>query len=150
VFLTVALLSIVLSACGGGGGAGTAQIELSDAAIGATDSTIAAMYLTVSNQGDGADALVAAKCSCAGAITLHLTDDSDGISRMVGTDRLEIEPGGSVTLDPAGSHLMLERLRNPLVEGTTVEVRLEFDRSEPHTIEVPVVGLASLAERVGA
>jgi periplasmic copper chaperone A len=148
VAVAVALV-VAVTACGGGPD-GTADIELTDAAVGATTSAIAAMYLTVTNHGDGRDALVGASCSCAAQVTLHLTEHDGGLAKMVDTDRLELEPGASVALDPAGSHLMLEQLDAPLTEGDTVAVVVAFERSPDVTLEVPVVGLASLAERAGA
>jgi len=146
--LAVGLLSLLAGACGGGSG-GVADLELSNAAIGETSSSIAAMYLTVANRGAGDDALVGATCECAGEVTLHVTEEDGGLSKMVGTDRLELGADSTVELQPAGSHLMLERLEAPLVAGDTVTVVVAFERSPQMTLEVPVVGLASLAERVG-
>ena len=146
VAATLLAAVVVLVGCGG---SGSADIVLSDPAIGATDSEIAAMYLTITNQGDQADSLNAATCTCAATVTLHLTDTDGGMSKMVDTGQLDLPAGGTVELDPAGSHVMLEELVEPLTEGDTVSVRFEFEHSAAQTIEVPVVGLVSLAERVG-
>jgi copper(I)-binding protein len=42
---------------------------------------------------------------------------------------LEIKPGETVTLKPAGVHLMLLDLKHPLEQGKMVEATLQFSRS---------------------
>lgn len=123
------------------------DVVVSNPAVGATDGTVAAMYLDFENRG-GDDAVVAATCACAGEVTLHVTDNSDGRSMMVDTDVLELPSGARVEMWPAGSHVMLERLVAPLVDGTSLEVSLEFERSEDRTVEVPIVALQSLVDRI--
>ena len=67
---------------------------------------------------------------------------------MLVRERLDLPGGTEVPMSPAGSHVMLEGLSAPLEEGTSVEVTLEFDRSRPRVVEVPVVALTSLLDRV--
>ena len=141
VLLTAAALG---PACSPGG---APDVIVSDPALGATGSEVAAMYLDFSNRG-GDDAVVAASCTCAEEVTLHITDHAGGRSKMVDADVLELPAGAEVRMGPAGSHVMLEQLTVPLQVGGSVEVTLEFERSDPRTIQVPIVELASLNDRI--
>jgi copper(I)-binding protein len=38
-----------------------------------------------------------------------------------------INPGSSVVLEPGGLHLMVMNLKNPLEEGTTISIVLDFE-----------------------
>lgn len=142
VLLTAAALS---SACSPGG---APDVVVTDPALGATESEVAAMYLDFANRGGGDDAVVAASCTCAGEVTLHITEHAEGRSKMVDADVLELPAGAEVRMGPAGSHVMLEQLTMPLRVGGSVEVTLEFERSDPRTIQVPIVELASLNDRI--
>jgi periplasmic copper chaperone A len=42
---------------------------------------------------------------------------------------LEIKPGETVTLAPAGFHMMLVTLKHPLEAGQTVKATLKFDKA---------------------
>lgn len=126
---------------------GSPDVIVTDPALGATGSEVAAMYLDFSNHG-GDDAVVAASCTCAEEVTLHITDHAGGRSKMVDADVLELPAGAEVRMGPAGSHVMLEQLTVPLHVGGSVEVTLEFERSDPRTIQVPIVELASLNDRI--
>lgn len=118
-----------------------------DPVVGAVPGDSAAVYLSIENSGDD-DALVAASCDCAGSTSLHLTEDRDGILLMVAADRLDVPSGETTVLDPGRSHLMLEDLAAPLEAGSSIELTLEFEHGGERTVEVPVVPLDELAERV--
>jgi copper(I)-binding protein len=51
---------------------------------------------------------------------------------------LELPPGQAVRLEPGGYHLMLVRLRGPLVDGSSFQMTLQFRTAAPQTITVPV------------
>jgi copper(I)-binding protein len=148
----VAAAMLTLGAAGslpGCAGAGAAELSARRAAVGAGPGTSAALYVELTNDGGQDDSLVDASCACAAATSLHVTEDRGGILVMSGADELAIPAGGTLQLDPGRSHVMLEELAEPLEVGDRVEVRLEFERSEDITLEVPVVAPEELAERVG-
>lgn len=143
------LMGAVLTlGCTGGSRAGS-SISLTDPAVGAVPGESAAVYLDIGNSGSD-DSLVGAHCECAAVTSLHTVEDRDGISMMVATDALDLPSDSNTVLDPGASHLMLEGLVEPLRAGTSVELTLEFEHAAERTIEVPVVDLEELAERVEA
>lgn len=129
------------------GDSGDAVVEASDPAVGAVPDGSAAVYLALESIG-GDDVLTGASCECGAEVSLHVTEDRNGVLLMVATDRLELPAGESVELDPGGSHLMIEDLSEPLTEGSTVRLTLQFDRAPDATVDVPVVPLEDLAERI--
>ena len=135
----------LLAACGG---SGTPDVVVRDAAIGATRGDLAALYAVLENRGDGDDAVVAATCTCAARVTLHGSDGEEGFSMMVRTEQLDVPAGATTRLDPGGSHLMLDGMGEPLVEGDRVQVEIELERGAPISLEVPVVAPQELSERV--
>ena len=136
------LVASVAPACSTGGG-----ITASDPAVGANPGDSAALYVELLSEGRS-DELVSARCDCARRSSLHLTEDRDGILIMAETGSIELPQGKATTLLPGGPHVMLEDLEAPLTAGSTVEVTLGFEHSADVVLEVPVVGLEDLAERV--
>lgn len=99
------------------------------------------VYMTFSNRGDTADRLVAAKTPAAAAVELHIDEiDANGVMhmRMVDGGVIEIPPGGTVLLQPAGLHIMLIDLVEPLKEGTSYPLTLKFETIGEVTLDIPV------------
>ena len=67
---------------------------------------------------------------------------------MTGTDGIDLPSGGSVIMEPGGTHLMLEGLTTEVAEGQTVTVVLRFRKAPPLTVQVPVVSFDALAARI--
>lgn len=136
---------IALAGCTHSGASGT--ITVSDPAVGAVPGESAAVYLTIANRG-GDDALVGAECTCADTSSLHVVTDHDGILMMEDTEEVPLPSGSTTVLDPGRSHLMLEGLDDSLEAGGTVTLTLEFAHTPQQTVDVPVVALEELADRV--
>ncbi len=101
-----------------------------------------AAYLTVLNGTDEDVILASAEVSdeVAEELTMHETVDDDGILRMVGKpEGFVIPPGKALALEPGGKHIMLENLGEPLVEGSSYELTLNFDGADSQTVNVPVL-----------
>jgi copper(I)-binding protein len=97
------------------------------------------IYLTLTNQGSGDDALLSAETEAARAAELHQTTiDEQGIMRMSHISRLPLPPGEPVVLEPGGLHLMLIGLQEGIVQGDTLHLTLNFEKAGPIMIEVPV------------
>jgi len=98
----------------------------------------AAGYLTITNPGGVADALVAVTSPVAMSCEIHETSmDSSGMSGMHPIHRLEIPAGGTVKLEPGGYHLMLMDAGS-LTVGGTVELRLEFEKAGTVVVQAEV------------
>lgn len=95
--------------------------------------SMAAGFLTISNEGDEADQLTSVT-SEAGEVTLHETVDGT----MKESDRFEVPAHGKLVFESGGNHLMFEELGQQPKQGQSVAVELHFARSGPVTVELPV------------
>ena len=123
-------------------------IVVIDPAVGAVPGKSAAVYLSLQNSGTD-NARLGATCDCSQAVSLHVTENHDGILLMVAADHLDLPSGETTVLDPGRSHLMLDDLDAPLEVGASIKLTLEFEHGGRQTTEVPVVALDELAQRVG-
>jgi copper(I)-binding protein len=98
----------------------------------------AAGYLSITNPGGVADALIGVTSPIAMSCEIHETSmDSSGMTGMHPIDRLEIPAGGAVKLEPGGYHLMLMETEI-LTVGSTVELRLEFEKAGTVVVQAEV------------
>jgi copper(I)-binding protein len=127
--------SVLLGACAASssGSAPAGTIEVSGAWIRpAAAGAETAAYFTITNHGS-ADKLIAVRTTVAGSTMIHQTaTDSTGMTGMTGMSMIADVPipaGGSVTLEPGGTHVMLAGLRSSLAAGATVELELVFEHA---------------------
>ena len=85
-----------------------------------------AAYLTLTNHGAVAVAVVGASANVAKKVELHTTQKVDGMMRMEPLRALAIAPGERVELAPGGMHLMLLGLSFRLVPGDDVKLCLQL------------------------
>lgn len=88
--------------------------------------TTGAGFLTLTNSGGSAEALVSVKSPVAAAVEVHRSNLARGVSRMDRVERLVIPPRGKVALAPGGYHLMLKGLKSPLTAGQKFPATLTF------------------------
>ena len=99
-------------------------------------------FLTIVNNGSGADRLLAATSSSAGMVEIHTMEVVNDVMTMRPVDGgLEIPAGATVELKPGELHLMFMHVTEPFKEGGTVPVALEFEKAGKVDIAFPVVGL---------
>ncbi len=128
----------LLTACGADGDGGAPSIVVADAVVPAPAGANGALYLDLTNEGDGDDELVAVHTDAAGAAEVHRTEaGDDGLMRMVAVDGLEIPAGETVRFEPGGLHVMLLDV-DPVEEGDVITVELEFDRSGTIVVDAEV------------
>ena len=105
---------------------------------------VAAGYLTIRNTGATADTLVAVETAVAGRGEIHDMTMTDGVMRMRRlADGIEIPAGGAVELKPGGLHLMFLDLKERLVEGGRVTVKLTFKSGAAGEVTLPVRALGA-------
>jgi copper(I)-binding protein len=112
-----------------------------DHAMATPDSSISTgtgvIYLTITNDGDTDDTLLEATTDRAERVEPHETSVEDDIGRMTPLDGpLAIPAGESVTLEPAGMHLMLVNLTDDIRLGDRFAVTMTFE--EAGEVVVPV------------
>ncbi len=100
----------------------------------------AAYVARLENKGAQADRLLRASTPAAASVELHsMTVDAQGIMRMREVDAIVLAPGSTVRMRPGqGVHLMLVGLREPLREGASFPMTLEFERGGKAEVKVVV------------
>ena len=108
--------------------------------------TGAAYFATLANTGSQPDKLVRAATPVAASVELHtMSVDAQGVMRMREVDGIALAPKASIRMRPGmGFHLMLVGLKQPLKEGATFPMSLQFERAGQ--IEVKVVVQTSRAQ----
>lgn len=116
----------------------------------ATDT--AAAYFTMTNLGDAKDTLITVSSPVAASASMHdigkdVPTGAEGMDSgsMVPTPNVQLQPGDTITLQPAGGHMMLEGVTESLQPGSTVNLQLVFENAGTITVEAPVIGITEPA-----
>ena len=134
----ILLAALLLASCSK---SGTPDLRISDAWARETvaGQTATAAYMTIDNRGAGDDRLISVEATAPAKAMLHASESSGGISRMreMGAG-LALPAGTTVQLKPGGSHVMITGLGAPLQAGEVMKLRLRFEKSGPHEVDVSV------------
>jgi copper(I)-binding protein len=99
---------------------------------------MSAAYLVISNVGETADALVAAKSEVAQVVELHQTRRVGDVMQMQPVEQIEVPAKGRVELVPGGYHLMLIGLQRELHPGERFPLVLRFEKGGEISVDVEV------------
>ncbi len=125
----------------------TGDIIIADVSANATGPN-GAVYLTLQNNGDQADALITVTSDVAEAVELHESKMDDGnMMQMAPVDSVEVPAGASVALEPGGVHIMLINLKKKPATNDKFQVTLNFKNAGSVPVDVPVSLGASTAEK---
>lgn len=114
----------------------------------ASGQSTAAAYVTISNNGTGADQLVGASSAIASHAMIHQSSAEDGVARMRHLDDgLAIPSKAALQLAPGGTHIMLMGLARPLKAGETVPLTLNFARSKPRQVGIRILDAATAGRK---
>lgn len=97
----------------------------------------AGAFLSVQNHGAAADRLVSVSSPVAEAAEIHESFEDKGVMRMRHVEGIEIPAGGEAVLAPGGYHIMLIKLKQPLMPGDKVPATLTFETAG--TVDVDLV-----------
>ncbi len=97
-----------------------------------------AAYMTVKNNGASPDRLVSATTSVADKVQFHEERGEKGVSRMQEVASVNVEPGVQIVFKPGGMHMMMVGLKQPLKEGQTFQMTLQFEKAGSIAVAVPV------------
>lgn len=98
----------------------------------------AAYIATLENTGKQPDRLLRVSSPVAGHAEVHTMTMDGGVMRMREIDAIPLAPGESIKMRPGqGYHFMLMDLKQPLKEGDTFPMTMEFERGGK--VEVKVV-----------
>jgi copper(I)-binding protein len=110
-----------------------------------------AVYLTLMNNGSASDRLLSATTPVADKVQFHSSTEENGVSRMREMRSVEVAPGASVTFSPGGMHIMVVGLKQPLKEGQTFPLTLNFEKAGNEDVSVPVAKVGAMQhEDLGA
>jgi copper(I)-binding protein len=117
-----------------------AEVAVNDPWVRAAPPTakMLAGYAVLANDGGTDRHVVAAASPAFEKIELHRTVEEDGVARMIQQERFTIPAGGDLALEPGSYHLMLMRPHEPVGEGETVTLTLEFADGETREVSFPV------------
>lgn len=139
-FLRLRLSALLLLMLSGGLPAGEAGLTFDEAWIRALPPGMGmtAGFGRLGNAGTEAAEIVGFSSPAFGDVSLHRTEQVDGVSRMREVGSVTLVPGEILELAPGGYHLMLMAPRSPLVPGTFVVIEFAIADGRSQQFEVPV------------
>lgn len=102
------------------------------------------VYLTLVNHGAGADRLVGVATPVADRAQLHAQSLEKGVMKMRPLTEVEVRPGATTVLMPGATHVMLTGLKQPLKEGETFPLTLDFAKAGKPDVQVKVAKAGAL------
>jgi periplasmic copper chaperone A len=103
-----------------------------------------AAYMTLVNNGASADRLVGATTPVADKVQFHKETEDNGVSRMREVHSVDLEPGAKVSFKPGDMHMMIVGLKQPLVQGQTLSLALQFEKAGNIEVTVPIQGIGAM------
>lgn len=119
---------------------GTIRLEAAWARASIGTSRPAAAYLTIVNEGQGADRLLAVQTPLAARAEIHQTVSEGEVVKMKPVGTVEVPAGATLELKPGGLHIMLMGLHEPLKKGAAFSLTLVFEKNGSGTIEARIAG----------
>lgn len=118
----------------------TSKIVVDDAwARPANKDANSAVYLTVANNTAQTDTLLGVESAIAKMEGIHQTYRNDkGMTGMKEAGAIPIKPNATFALKPGGYHIMLMNITRALQQGDSLQITLNFARTEAKTVTVPV------------
>lgn len=96
-------------------------------------------FITIHNGGSEDDTLIAAESPSAGHMELHeMAMVNDVMQMRPLKDGIPVPAGETVELKPGGLHMMFMAVKEPFVEGATVNVKLTFAKAGSVDLVLPV------------
>jgi len=93
-------------------------------------------YLKITNTGTEPDRLIGGSFPLSARVEVHEMSMDNGVMRMRQLPNgLEIAPGATVELKPAGYHIMFQQLKEPIVQGKPVRGTLIFEKAGTLTLD---------------
>lgn len=96
-------------------------------------------FMKIENKG-GADKLLAASSSVSKTMELHAMSMEGNVMKMREIKAIEIPANGKVELKSGGLHLMFIDLKEQLKPGSTIKVKLKFEKAGEVEVPFKVMG----------
>jgi len=105
------------------------NLTLSDPWARAAKTQMSAAYVVIQNKGTTQDRLIGASSPAADRVELHTTEMQGDIARMKKLDAVELPPAQKAEFKPGGMHIMLIGVKQPLEEGQSIKITLQFEKA---------------------
>jgi copper(I)-binding protein len=117
----------------------TSNIQITEPMVRSTlpGQMMSSAYLTIENKGNVADRLISASFSGAKEVQIHEMKMDGDTMKMRQMNSLEIPAKGKAQLSPGGNHLMLMNLKDPIQDGQSIKMILQFEKAGKVEIEIP-------------
>jgi copper(I)-binding protein len=117
-----------------------ADLNIEDAMARAVPPTakMSAAFMTLTNNADTDLAVIGAESSVAKAVELHNNTMTDGKMKMRQVNQIDLPANQTTELKPGGQHVMLIGLNRALVEGETIDLKLNFSDGSSESMEIPI------------
>lgn len=117
-----------------------ADLRIEDAMARAVPPTakMSAAFMTLTNNADTDLAVISAESSVAKAVELHNNRMTDGKMKMRQVNQIDLPANQTTELKPGGQHVMLIGLKRALVEGETIDLKLNFSDGSSESMEIPI------------
>jgi copper(I)-binding protein len=96
------------------------------------------VYLTIDNEGEEPDRLIAASVDFAGKVEIQAPVVEDGVLKTATVQAVEIAPGQTLTFQPGGVHLVLQSVQRTFEHGQHFDLALTFERAGTVEVEVQI------------
>ncbi|HEU0215839.1 MAG TPA: copper chaperone PCu(A)C [Stellaceae bacterium] len=114
------------------------EVQITDAWARATPGGAQAAAAYVTLESPAGDRLTGVSTPAAHKADIHEMSMDNGVMKMRPVDGVDLPPGQKVTLKPGGYHIMLTGLANPLVEGQSFPLTLDFAKAGERQVAVTV------------
>jgi copper(I)-binding protein len=133
--ISILLFAFLISACSTKG----ETLEIDDAWARPADAGMnTAAYFVIINMGEN-DRLLSADSNIAERTEIHRSFlDAAGVMRMQQQEAVLIPANEKVTFEPGGLHVMFIELKQELVLGDRIQLRLYFEKHGEVDIDVPI------------
>lgn len=127
----ITLVSTVFSA-------GSLQIENAWSPEAPPVAKVMAGYMKINNITNQDLQIQSAKSKLFTRVEIHLTEEKDGMMRMIKQENLNIKAKGHIELKPGGLHMMLIGKSKPIKAGSVIPVTLTLNNGEKTNIDIIV------------
>ena len=103
-----------------------------------------AAYMTLMNKGPSSDRLIGATTLLADKVQFHQEIEDSGVSHMREMPGVDLAPGAKIVFKPGALHMMIVGLRQPLTQGQTFQLTLQFQKAGNLNLTIPIQGVGAM------
>ena len=101
-------------------------------------------FMTFVNLSEKEHFVISASSDVAKNVELHMHVNENGIMRMRRVAHFHLKPGQKKVLKPGGLHIMLMGLYQPLTEGSSFSINIQFADGSSTSVKVPVKSISAM------